>query len=430
MSLYFKRTKAGVVVGNEYFESLHSQKDGGAWKSLIFKKGTGKNLIAQPLSSHFKFTSPLDPKAMYIGNYAYSEILDKKATLAVERSKSGEVVVTSSGRYTRDTGATLPARYTRTVIDNEFGLVKTFLDVTAEKPIDKVIEFGAAEIQFRPGMNKAFVKHHPMLMQALDFQGAGWLDLPKQGYTARYMPSYVAVVEQNVEGIELFPGSDYYEWDTFAGAEIKGIGFVSGGGDAPVGVTLAPHCWGIRRIGLRVEGTHRFELNFGIPFIKDKRDIFFKTFQCGTDSMWATEPQLKELAEGGVKLLRFHNDYRENGPFWHDGMYPPYDKKGMKELKRVVTSAHRLGMKIIPYISLKEFHPESPGYLENYKEWQRMEMGTGEVTHTYFVTGEFGGLMCMRSAWLERRKQDVETILGDLPWDGLYFDWCTYHYLL
>ena len=56
-----------------------------------------------------------------------------------------------------------------------------------------------------------------------------------------------------------------------------------------------------------------------------------------------------------------------------------------------------------------------------------MEMGTGEVSHTYFFTGEFGGLMCMKSGWLERRKQDVETILSDLPWDGLYFDWCTYH---
>ena len=425
--MYFKRTSAGVVVGNEYFEAMHSAKDGGAWTSLVFKRGSGKNLIAKPMSSHFNFSDPADPKIMYNGNFSYTEALDKKAELTVERLKGGEVEVKTRGRYTRDNGDVLPALFARTTTYNEFGLVKTVLSVTAEEPIEKVVEFGAAELYLREGLNKAFVKHHPMLIQALDFQGAGWLDLPKQGYTARYMPSYVALVEQNVEGIELFPGSDYHEWDTFAGAEIKGIAFITGGGATQTMVALNPHCMAFKRIGIKVEGTHHFELNFGIPFVKDKRELFFKTFQAGTDSNWATDKQIKELAEGGIQLLRFHNDYRENGPFWHDGMYPPYDQKGMKELKRVIESCHKQSMKIIPYISLKEFHPESQGYLENYKDWQRMEVASGEVSHNYFYTGEFGGLMCMRSGWLQRRKDDVDTMLKDLPWDGLYFDWCTYH---
>jgi hypothetical protein len=427
MSIYFKNSKDGILVGNQYFEVLHSRKDGGAWKSLIFKNGSGKNLIAKPMSSHFSFSNPGSPTVMYNENYAYHEALDKKAALSVGRSKNGDVVVTATGRYTRDNGQTLPARFVRTTTYNEFGLVKTFLDVTAEEPIDKVVEFSAMEINLREGLNKAFVKHHPMLMQALEFQGAGWLDLPRQGYTARYMPSYVALVEQNVEGIELFPGSDYHEWDTFAGAEIKGICFIAGGGKTQTMVALNPHCMAFKRIGIKVEGTHRFEVNFGIPFVKDKREVFFKTFQCGTDSNWPKDSQIKELAENGMQLFRYHNDYRENGPFWHDGTYPPYDKKGMKELKRVIETSHKHGMKIIPYISLKEFHPESPGYLENYKDWQRMEVRSGEVSHNYFFTGEFGALMCMKSGWLERRKQDVETMLKDLPWDGLYFDWCTYH---
>ena len=427
MPLYLKQTREGVVVGNEYFESLHSAADGGAWKSLVFKKGTGRNLIAKPLSSHFKFSNPASPDVMYNLNYTYEEALDQKASLSAEKAKNGDIVVIARGRYTRDNGQTLPARFTRTTIYNEFGLVKTFLDVTAEEPIDKVVEFGVAELSLREGLNKAFVKHHPMLLEALMFQGAGWIDLPKGSYTARYMPSYVAIVEQGVEGIEIFPGSDYYEWDHFAGAEGKGICFLAGGGDAQTMIAYCPHCMAFLRIGIKVEGTHRFELNFGIPFVKDKREIFFKTFQCGADTNWATDKQIKELADGGIQLFRFHNDYRENGPFWRDGMYPPYDKQGMKELKRVIETSHKHGMKIIPYISLKEFHPESPGYLENYKDWQRMECGTGEVSHNYFFTGEFGGLMCMKSPWLEHRKQDVETMLSDLPWDGLYFDWCTYH---
>jgi hypothetical protein len=35
--------------------------------------------------------------------------------------------------------------------------------------------------------------------------------------------------------------------------------------------------------------------------------------------------------------------------------------------------------------------------------------------------------MCLESGWLEFRKRSIERILSDLPWDGLYFDWCTSH---
>jgi hypothetical protein len=50
-----------------------------------------------------------------------------------------------------------------------------------------------------------------------------------------------------------------------------------------------------------------------------------------------------------------------------------------------------------------------------------------DVVHTWIGSGEYGGLMCMKSGWLNFRKQSVETILSDLPWDGLYFDWTTFH---
>jgi hypothetical protein len=35
--------------------------------------------------------------------------------------------------------------------------------------------------------------------------------------------------------------------------------------------------------------------------------------------------------------------------------------------------------------------------------------------------------MCLESGWLDFRKRSIEIILNDLPWDGLYFDWCTPH---
>jgi hypothetical protein len=100
----------------------------------------------------------------------------------------------------------------------------------------------------------------------------------------------------------------------------------------------------------------------------------------------------------------------------------------MRELRRVIDTSHRLGMKAVPYVSLKEFHPESPDFPDNFRRWQRMETAAGELTHTWTGSGEYGALMCMKSGWLDFRKKACEVMLSDLPWDGLYFDWCTFHH--
>lgn len=427
MALEYKATKDGVAVSNEFWEVKHSKEHGGAIVSIVFAKGTGKNLLASPLSSHVKFMEPPKKNEMYASYFPYKEINDPKASLDVKRNGKDEIIVRSSGDYSDGKGKSANVKFIRTVTYKKWGFAKNVLEIIAEGKVDKVVEVCALEANFRKGMNKAFVKHHPMLWQVLDFHGCGWMDLPKQNYTARCLPSYVAIIEKNVEGLEIFPGSDYFEWDNLSGYQMQGYHTLGAGEGGQTSLNLNAYCMAFRRVPITLNGRYILELNFGLPFVKNRNEIFCKTLQTGAGSDWPSDKDLKEIADGGVKLVRFHNDYREDGPFWHDGMYPPYDEKGMKELRRVIDTAHKLGMKAVPYMSLKEFHPESPGYLENYRQWQREETLSGEVSHTYFFSGEFGGLMCMKSGWLERRKKDADTILKDLPWDGLYFDWCCYH---
>ena len=95
----------------------------------------------------------------------------------------------------------------------------------------------------------------------------------------------------------------------------------------------------------------------------------------------------------------------------------------MAHLRRIIDTSHRLGMKIVPYVSLKEFHPEAPGYATHADAWTQAAAPDLRDIHTWIGTGEFGRLMCLQSWWLARRKRDVDTILADLPWDGLCFDW-------
>src|SRR6185295_11841057 len=152
-------------------------------------------------------------------------------------------------------------------------------------------------------------------------------------------------------------------------------------------LTFCPYCVAYRRNPTELKGTHRVRYYLGLPFIKKAAQIGSPYFHVATGSRWASDADLERVARSGVKLIRFHNDYREDGPFWHDGMYPPYDEAGMAHLRRVIDTTHRLGMKIIPYISVKEFHPESAGCKEHQEEWRQQAGPTFKELHTWAGSG-------------------------------------------
>ena len=94
----------------------------------------------------------------------------------------------------------------------------------------------------------------------------------------------------------------------------------------------------------------------------------------------------------------------------------------MAELRRIVDTCHRHGIRVIPYTSCKELHPHAPAWAHQ-AEWGRQRGAVYEPAHNYTGNGTFGAVMCMRSGWAAFRRQADELMLDDLPWDGLYFDW-------
>ena len=98
----------------------------------------------------------------------------------------------------------------------------------------------------------------------------------------------------------------------------------------------------------------------------------------------------------------------------------------MTQLARVIESCQRCRIKIVPYISTRELHPETHAYELHAREWMHAAARSLDVIHNWSSTtgtGETGGLMCLRSAWLEYRKKTIDAILSALPWDGLCLDW-------
>ncbi|HYF50331.1 MAG TPA: DUF6259 domain-containing protein [Planctomycetota bacterium] len=424
-----EETADGVRVSTPFWTVEHHARAGGAWSSLILNRGSGKQLLRAPLTSMLRFVEP-NPRGEDGIFTAFSERNDSSARLRLEHSPTGAPVVVAEGVYRGEDGKTVPVGFRRKTEYQKHGLIWTTLEIMSDAGCDGVVELRALDLALRPGLTDAYVRFHPTQDGGSDLLGGrGWFDLKKPGtaFLSRYTPTQMLLMERNVEGIELFPGSDLAQWDCSVKPDM-GLGLYMINQDATgTSVELNPYCMAFRRMKVRVQGVLTFKLGFGLPELKPREKTGSTVFHAGTGSRWASDRDIKTLADSGVKLLRFHNDYREDGPFWHDGAYPPYDEAGMKELRRVVNTAHEYGMKIIPYISLKEYHPEAPGFARNSREWMHMAAPSVDMIHTWAGSGEFGALMCMKSGWLDFRKKNVETILSDLPWDGLYFDWTSFH---
>ncbi|MBA3707743.1 MAG: hypothetical protein H0W83_02855 [Planctomycetes bacterium] len=417
-----------IRVSSPWWTVEHDGARGGAWTSIVFTHGSGANLLRAPVSSMVRYAFA-DPASDGRWTF-YHERNERAAAMSVERSAEGHPVVVAQGTYRDDAGVATGVRFRRTTEYRPFGLVHTTLDVIGDPGSDDIVEVRVLDLALRAGMTDALVRPHPSQLGG-DLLGWGkWHGLAKATGTifqASTVPQYLICFERGVEGIEIFPPSELHGWDRGLKPDIGlGLHLVEHGADG-TSITMSPHCLAYRRLPTSVRGTTSFGLRIGLPNIKPRERVGSTVFHLTASSSWPTDEELASQAAAGVRLVRFHNDYREDGPFWHDGMYPPYDPAGMTELRRVVATSHRLGMRIVPYISLKEFHPESAGYVEHAHEWMHMAAPSVGIVHTWMGSGEFGGLMCLRSGWNEFRKRSIDRILTDIPWDGLYFDWTTPH---
>lgn len=417
-----------IIVRSDWWQVEHRRDAGGCWGSIRFFKGSGRNLLRSPVTSRIRFCQVLPSATEESACYpVFEERFERQPKILVERGQEGTLVVTAEGQYRDRSGQAIPVKFRHRYEYRDWGLVASALEIIADGGCPGVVDVCAVDLRLRAGMTHAYVREHPAVNPSVDLRhGFRWLTLGAgvPGFQSKHVPIHVLCFEKGVEGIDLFPTSDLAEWDTGLSPD-AGLGHyqVAATAKGETAVSFNPYCFAFRRVPITLAGRKQFHLYWGLPFIKDRARIGMGLFNAATSSRWASDAELERLAHSGVKLLRFHNDYREDGPFWHDGAYPPYDAAGMAQLGRVIATAHRLGMKVVPYISLKEFHPASPGYAEHADEWAQAPAPSVREVHTWCGSGEYGRIMCLASGWLDRRKQDVDTILSDLPWDGLYFDW-------
>ena len=181
-----------------------------------------------------------------------------------------------------------------------------------------------------------------------------------------------------------------------------------------------------------LDGIYEFDYRLTLPFIRKKMCPIRPAesmcyYERGSANRWPTEADFQSMQDAGYTLLKIHNDCDNchDGIFWRDAVYPPYPPAVMKQMDESLATAAKHGMKVVPYISMKEMHPDAPWFKDHSQEWAKLNAPNDPIWITSWGDLVFGGVMCLKSGWLEKRKATIKQILDNHAFKGVYFDWCT-----
>lgn len=120
---------------------------------------------------------------------------------------------------------------------------------------------------------------------------------------------------------------------------------------------------------------------------------------------------LEQFAAAGVELIQIHEDWTDSQRLLGACKYSSPDPDGLKQF---VAEVHRLGMKILPYISSGYFDVKDPDFREEFYDAQR-----GRLIEVYF---DYARCSPASPQWRAYLLPRVERLLDEYGFDGLYND--------
>ena len=397
-----------VKVSSPYWRLEFDLRNGGVLDTIVFHQGSGRNLLVDELLSWVDHFAD--------GNSPSVEFHSSKEGDVTRLEFSGRMAAAGRqpGPVTFRTLWTISPFVVRAdhIIRVEQDLMASSVGIGSGSIRADLDEFGARS---GPAIDPDRRKQAPATFGKIKGAGDRFID-------ERHAPLYWLFFRRNQEGFDLTAASDLETWES-------GLAGRTGLGRYEAAVSADGSRIEIHREPLSTtrparirKGEYTFSYYLGLPRIVEKSDRRWRHLSFGNHP-WPSDAEVARWAENGVNIARLHNDYATDENFWHDGAWPPYDEKGMAEMRRVIAACHRHNIKVVPYFSIHEFHPKAQGYQENEKQWARTNDQLGSVYHNLWGKGEFGAQMCPQSGWLERRKQDIEKAYRELGFDGIYYDW-------
>ena len=259
---------------------------------------------------------------------------------------------------------------------------------------------------------------------------ADWLSLKtdkEEIYRCSRVPLYMLLFERGGAGIEYCMMSDISQWEVL-GEKQSGV-LIHNKEKHSYEFTVS--AYDSEQKGT-LDGIYEFDYRLTLPFVRKKMCPIRPAesmcyYERGSANRWPTEADFQSMQDAGYTLLKIHNDCDNchDGIFWRDAVYPPYPPAVMKQMDESLATAAKHGMKVVPYISMKEMHPDAPWFKDHSQEWAKLNEPNDPIWITSWGDLVFGGVMCLKSGWLEKRKATIKQILDNHAFKGVYFDWCT-----
>lgn len=434
---YKVTTRNGItVIENEFVRWEHDEAQGGELCGAYVKNGTNENLLTAPQTTDFGTWI----KGAWRDHHFYCSSKAKAEDFKAESKEDGSVSVSFKSKLADQEGKTLAGVSLVHTIDYH---VNGAAQHTVKVKLTKDIDLGYIRIgmlQLRDDMDRAAIRPSTAGAWAQELQNpCQWIEL-KHGksrydlpaWQSVHLPLSMLVMKNGIEGIELAMGDDLGVWDSVGRQDCPTLchGSIREARDPwRYLVELAP--LDSPRAGNIVKrGTYTFTYRVALPFVRKK--IVPLVLAGGLhkpgklEERWPTKEDLKRDHKLGVEFRRLHNDgdLREDGIFWRDVAYPPYPADEMEKMDQCIADAAKNSIDVVPYMSVKEFHPEVAGF-EEYAEKCAHQVVPGEkFMVNVFGKSVFGMQMCLCSDWYEIRRKSIAQTLDHHAFNGLYFDWC------
>jgi len=413
--------KGKLSVKSRFWEVVHDPERGGCITSIRFFNGSNENILLSPISS-------------YLGSFM--DTLEDSATLSLTE-ENGRIRVRVNGELKDSNKAGTGVKYDYTYEYRE-GHVKITRRYSFEKGVAGVWKVGIGCMDIVPELNDFAARpSHVGADKRHATCAAKWgkIDFDnKVAFEEKSVPLYMAVFRRGVEGIEYIPSPELSEWTRqLIGETDQGCFQIRGeSGPKQVRMIVEPlsskgggYLTSWHPNGIQLSGEYTFSSYIGLPKIPDK--VPRKHMHMAFDNHpWPSDEGLRRWAYSGVTIVRLHNDFHPSGDFWHDGSWPPYDERGMSELRRVIATCHKYGIKIVPYFSLYEINPKSDAFADGYIVWRRTVDEGGSLIETYPPNHYYGFGMCLKSGWKDFLKEYVKKVIKTLGFDGIYYDYSHY----
>ncbi len=423
-----------ITVENEYTRWVHDLDLGGELTGAAVRNGSGENLLLKPQKTSITVRDAG-------GYHVFASNLQPADRFRLENDGKISCLVFEGGLFDGE-GNRLPDVTLCHMVEYHpwgYGVHRVRLELS--RRITDVCQMQVGTLDVAGSMDMlmtrpAFANSRNYLLpnNLIDgghelFHGRKYSDSP--AYYSRFLPVSVLIYQQGVEGIEMALTDDLYRWDG-VGTDIPGmqqswVSYIPAmkGYEirfAPLDCTME---------GLYLEGSYDFGYRLTLPYVRKNitpvRPFVGRLLKQDGDfeHRWPSREELMQKKAEGFEFLGLHDEGDEgNGIFWRNTLFPPYPPEEMAKMRQCLADAGELGIKVAPYCSLKEFHPEAPDYQGNAESWARLPGPGDDIILNQCACGCYGGMMCLESPWFEKRRETIDRMLTALPFKGVYYDWC------